>query len=96
MSNLGLQWGRGQLLAFVLPVAGCRKYLETLSQLSYFRLGGEREEIIIFWVALRGEERLLGRAINLGVSTFLLLSSNWPLDWEVGGCYCVASGCGVK
>lgn len=75
MSNLGLQWGLGQWLAFVLQVAGCRKYLETLSQLSYFSLGGEREEIIIFWIALHGEERLLGQAINLGVSTFLLLCS---------------------
>lgn len=80
----------------MLQVAGCRKYLETLLQLSYFRLDGEREEIIIFWIALRGEERLLGQAINLGVSTFLLLYSCWPLDWEVGCCYCVASGCGVK
>lgn len=74
MSNLELQWGWGQWLAFVLQVAGCRKYLETLSQLSYFGLGGEREEVI-FWIAFHGEERLLGQAINLGVSTFLLLCS---------------------
>lgn len=53
-------------------------------------------EIIIFWIAFHGGEKLLGQAIDLGVLTFLLPCSSWPFDLEVGGCYCVASGCGIK
>lgn len=52
-------------------------------------------EIIIFWIAFHREERLLGHAINLGVSIFLLIYFCWLLDLKVGG-FCVASGCGVS
>lgn len=52
-------------------------------------------KIIIFWISLHREERLLGHAIHLGVSTFLLIYSCWLPDLKVVGC-CVASGYGVK